>query len=61
MLILHNILVLGAFLSLSTIGKTSFKVKTCCNAICRRIHQVALQITWYGGTLYPGVPRGASY
>ena len=40
-LILQNIFVLGAFLSLATIGKTSFNVETCCNANCRRIHQVA--------------------
>ena len=61
-LILQNILVLGAFSSLRSIGKTSFNVGTCCNANCRRIHQVALQITRYPGVQrYPGVPRVASY
>ena len=48
--------------SIKTIGKTSFNVRTCCNANCRRIHQVALQITRYPGVQrYPGVPRVASY
>ena len=60
-LILQNILVLGAFSSLRTIGKTSFNVGTCCNANCRRIHQVGLQITWYPAIQqYPGVPHVAS-
>ena len=56
--ILQNILVLGAFSSLRTIGKTSFNVKTCCNANCCHIHQVALQIMRYPGVQrYPGVPQ----
>ena len=56
--ILQNILVLGAFSSLMTIGETYFNVGTFCNANCRRIHQVALQITRYPGVQrYPGVPR----
>ena len=60
--ILQNILVLGAFMSLKTIGKASSNVGTYCNANCRRIHQVALQITRYPGVQrYPGVPRVASH
>ena len=60
--ILQNILVLGAFTSLRTIGKISSNVKTYCNANCRRIHKVALQITQYPGVQrYPGVPGVASY
>ena len=59
-LILQNILVFGAFSSLRPIGKTSFNVGTGCNPNCRRIHQVALQITRYPGVQrYPGVPRVA--
>ena len=61
-LILQNILVLGAFSSLRTIDKTSFDVGTCCNSNCRRIHQVVLQITRHPGVQrYPGVPRVASH
>ena len=52
--ILQNILVLGAFMSRRTIGKTSSNVETFCNANCRCIHQVALQITRYPG--YNGTP-----
>ena len=60
-LILQNILVLGAFSSLKTIGKTSFNVEPCCSANCRHIHQVALQIMRYPRVQrYPGVPPVAS-
>ena len=58
--ILQNILVLGAFTSLRTIGKISSNVKTYCNANCHHIHQVALQITRYGVQRYPDVTRVAS-
>ena len=34
---------------MNAIGETSFNVGTCCNANCRRIDQVALQITLYPG------------
>ena len=61
-LILQNILVLGALSSQRTFGKTSFNIGTCCNANCSRIHQVALQITWDPGVQwYPAVPRVATY